>query len=307
MADIDLKQAEQTAIAIAESDADLSEHVESPGRAALTRFLRNRMAVISTAVLALIVIGCFLGPQLFGYAPDDTDFDAMNAPIDLTSAHLLGTDDLGRDMLLRLMSGGQVSLIIGLVATIVAVAIGVLYGSIAGFFGGAVDQVLMRIADILYGVPYIFQVILISVAMGRGKVAVIVAVMLTLWLTPSRIVRAQAITLRNREFIEAARAGGMSRLAIVLRHIMPNCLGVVIVYSSLLVPDVILSESLLSFLGLGVQPPESSWGVLIADGRAKIESDPRMLLIPGLALALTLLCLNFVADGLRDAFDPNER
>ena len=303
MADIDLRQAEQTALDLEET----SNSAQSPGRAALRRFLRNRMAVISTLVLTVIVLACFLGPSLFGYAPDDTDFDAMNAPIDFASNHLFGTDDLGRDLLLRLMSGGQVSLIIGLVATVVAVAIGVFYGSVAGFFGGAVDQILMRIVDVLYGIPYIFQVILISVAMGRGKEAVIVAVMLTLWLTPSRIVRAQAITLRNREFIEAARAGGMSRLAIVLRHIMPNCLGVVIVYSSLLVPDVILSESLLSFLGLGVQPPESSWGVLIADGRSKIETDPRMLLVPGIALAVTLLCLNFIADGLRDAFDPNER
>jgi oligopeptide transport system permease protein len=303
MADIDLRQAEQTALDLEET----SNSAQSPGRAALRRFLRNRMAVISTLVLICIVLACFLGPSLFSYAPDDTDFDAMNAPIDFASSHLFGTDDLGRDLLLRLMSGGQVSLIIGLVATVVAVAIGVFYGSVAGFFGGAVDQVLMRVVDVLYGIPYIFQVILISVAMGRGKEAVIVAVMLTLWLTPSRIVRAQAITLRNREFIEAARAGGMSRLAIVLRHIMPNCLGVVIVYSSLLVPDVILSESLLSFLGLGVQPPESSWGVLIADGRTKIETDPRMLLVPGIALAVTLLCLNFIADGLRDAFDPNER
>jgi oligopeptide transport system permease protein len=303
MADIDLRQAEQTALHLEET----SNSAQSPGRAALRRFLRNRMAVISSLVLIFIVLACFLGPSLFGYAPDDTDFDAMNAPIDFASNHPFGTDDLGRDLLLRLMSGGQVSLIIGLVATVVAVAIGVFYGSVAGFFGGAVDQILMRIVDVLYGIPYIFQVILISVAMGRGKEAVIVAVMLTLWLTPSRIVRAQAITLRNREFIEAARAGGMSRLAIVLRHIMPNCLGVVIVYSSLLVPDVILSESLLSFLGLGVQPPESSWGVLIADGRSKIETDPRMLLVPGIALAVTLLCLNFIADGLRDAFDPNER
>jgi oligopeptide transport system permease protein len=303
MADIDLRQAEQTALDLEET----SNSAQSPGRAALRRFLRNRMAVISSLVLTLIVLACFLGPFLFSYAPDDTDFDAMNAPIDFASNHLFGTDDLGRDLLLRLMSGGQVSLIIGLVATVVAVAIGVFYGSVAGFFGGAVDQILMRVVDVLYGIPYIFQVILISVAMGRGKEAVIVAVMLTLWLTPSRIVRAQAITLRNREFIEAARAGGMSRLAIVLRHIMPNCLGVVIVYSSLLVPDVILSESLLSFLGLGVQPPESSWGVLIADGRSKIETDPRMLLVPGIALAVTLLCLNFIADGLRDAFDPNER
>jgi oligopeptide transport system permease protein len=200
-----------------------------------------------------------------------------------------------------------VSLIIGLVATLIAVAIGVTWGSVAGFLGGVVDQVMMRIVDVLYGIPYIFQVILISMALGRGSTAVIIAVVLSLWLTPSRIVRAQAIALRHREFIEAARAGGMTKRQIVLKHIMPNCVGVVIVYSSLLIPDVILSESLLSFLGLGVQAPETSWGVLISEGQAKIETAPHMLILPGLALALTLFCMNFIADGLRDAFDPNER
>ena len=279
----------------------------SPLREALRRFRANRTAVASLIVLVLIVIFCFGGPLLYSYAPDDANFEAMNAPMDLLSAFPFGTDDLGRDLLLRIMAGGQVSLIIGLVATLIAVAIGVTWGSTAGFLGGVVDQVMMRIVDVLYGIPYIFQVILISVALGRGSGAVIIAVVLSLWLTPSRIVRAQAIALRSREFIEAARAGGMTKRQIVLKHIMPNCIGVVIVYSSLLIPDVILSESLLSFLGLGVQAPETSWGVLISEGQAKIETDPHMLILPGLALALTLFCMNFVADGLRDAFDPNER
>lgn len=279
----------------------------SPLREALRRFRANRTAVASLIVLILIVIVCFGGPLLYGYEPDDANFEAMNAPMDLFSAYPFGTDDLGRDLLLRIMAGGQVSLIIGLVATLIAVAIGVTWGSVAGFLGGFVDQVMMRIVDVLYGIPYIFQVILISMALGRGSTAVIIAVVLSLWLTPSRIVRAQAIALRHREFIEAARAGGMTKRQIVLKHIMPNCVGVVIVYSSLLIPDVILSESLLSFLGLGVQAPETSWGVLISEGQAKIETAPHMLILPGLALALTLFCMNFVADGLRDAFDPNER
>jgi len=279
----------------------------SPLREALRRFRANRAAVASLVVLVLIVIFCFGGPLLYSYEPDDANFEAMNAPMDLFSAYPFGTDDLGRDLLLRIMAGGQVSLIIGLVATLIAVAIGVTWGSVAGFLGGIVDQVMMRIVDVLYGIPYIFQVILISMALGRGSTAVIIAVVLSLWLTPSRIVRAQAIALRHREFIEAARAGGMTKRQIVLKHIIPNCVGVVIVYSSLLIPDVILSESLLSFLGLGVQAPETSWGVLISEGQAKIETAPHMLILPGLALALTLFCMNFVADGLRDAFDPNER
>lgn len=295
-----------TATDIAPPDEKGAEGV-SPLREALRRFRANRTAVASLIMLVLIVLFCFGGPQLYSYAPDDANFEAMNAPMDLWSAYPFGTDDLGRDLLLRIMAGGQVSLIIGLVATLIAVAIGVTWGSIAGFMGGMVDQVMMRVVDVLYGIPYIFQVILISMALGRGSGAVIIAVVLSLWLTPSRIVRAQAIALRNREFIEAARAGGMTRRQIVLKHIMPNCVGVVIVYSSLLIPDVILSESLLSFLGLGVQAPETSWGVLISEGQAKIETDPHMLILPGLALALTLFCMNFVADGLRDAFDPNER
>ncbi len=227
--------------------------------------------------------------------------------MNLWSAHPFGTDDYGRDLLVRVLEGGQVSLAIGFLGALTAGVIGVLYGAMSGFIGGRTDSLMMRTVEVLYGFPYVILVILLSLLFGGGTVALFVAIVFTLWLTPAVIVRAQAQSLARREFVEAARAGGMTGWQIVVQHIVPNTVSLVIVYGSLLVPEVILSESFLSFLGIGIKEPQASWGNLIQAGTAQMDTDLRLLLLPGGLLALVLFCLNFIADGLRDAFDPNER
>jgi oligopeptide transport system permease protein len=271
------------------------------------RFRQNRLAMICVFILAAIVLACFLGPSLFPFNGEDADFGAIGLPIDFTSVHLFGTDDFGRDLLVRVFEGGQISLMIGFFGAFVAGVIGVLYGAVAGFVGGRLDGLMMRTVEILYGFPYVILVILLSLLFGGGNMALFAAIVFTLWLTPAVIVRAQAQSLARREFVEAARAGGMTSTGIVLGHIVPNCVSVVIVYGSLLVPEVILSESFLSFLGIGIKEPQASWGNLIQSGTAAMSTDMRLLLLPGTLLAVVLFCLNFIADGLRDAFDPNER
>jgi oligopeptide transport system permease protein len=280
---------------------------QSPFRASWRRFCRNGLAVGSMIILAFIVVACFAGPLVFPFGAEDADFDNISAPIDLFSIHPFGTDEFGRDLLLRVLDGGQVSLAVGFVGAIAAVVIGVIYGATAGYIGGRLDNVLMRTVDVLYGIPYFFLVVLINIVVGRTVIGLFVSIAIVLWLTPAVIARGQAVSLRHREFVDAARAGGMTESQIILRHIVPNTMNVVIVYSSLLVLEVIVTESFLSFLGLGIQPPASSWGSLIDTGAAAIEYDPRLLMMPGAFLAATLFCLNFIADGLRDAFDPNER
>ena len=273
----------------------------------LRRFAANRLAMVSLWLLMAVVLVCFIGPYLFPFTGEDADFDFINAPIDFGSPHLFGTDDFGRDLLIRVLEGGRVSLSIGFLGALVAGVIGVLYGAVAGFTGGRTDKFMMRAVEVLYGFPYVILVILLNLLFGGGIIALFAAIVFTLWLTPAVIVRAQAQSLSKREFVEAARAGGMTSRQIVLEHIVPNCASVVIVYGSLLVPEVILSESFLSFLGIGVQEPQASWGNLIATGTAAMGSDLRLLLLPGTLLAVVLFCLNFIADGLGDAFDPNER
>lgn len=283
----------------------------SPFRASLRRFAKNKLAVISCFVLLAIIFACYVGPYLFPFTSEDADFENMSAPIDLFSLHPFGTDDLGRDLLIRVLEGGRVSLGLGFFGAIVSVLISVLYGATAGYLGGRIDNVMMRIVDILLSVPFIFLVIIINVMLGdllgAKNLSLFIAVVITLWLTPAVIARGQAVSLRSREFIEAARAGGMTSWQIITRHIAPNSVNVVIVYSSLLVLEVIVTESFLSFLGMGVQPPAASWGTLVNDGAAYMETDARLLLLPGGLLALVLFCLNYITDGLRDAFDPNER
>lgn len=271
------------------------------------RFRRNRLAMASVYVLAFIVLACFFGPMFFPFTGQDADFGNISAPIDLFSIHPFGTDDFGRDLLVRVLEGGQVSLTIGFLGALVAGVIGVLYGAVAGYVGGRLDGLMMRLVEILYGFPYVILVILLSLLLGGGNVALFAAIVFTLWLTPAVIVRAQAQSLARKEFIEAARAGGMTHRQIVVEHIVPNCVSVVIVYGSLLVPEVILSESFLSFLGIGIKEPQASWGNLIQAGTAAMDTDLRLLLLPGTMLAIVLFCLNFIADGLRDAFDPNDR
>jgi oligopeptide transport system permease protein len=271
------------------------------------RFRKNRLAMASVWVLAAIVLLCFLGPYAFPFTGEDADFDNISAPVNLFSIHPFGTDDYGRDLFVRVLEGGQVSLTIGFLGALVAGGIGVLYGAVAGYAGGRADGLMMRLVEILYGFPYIILVILLSLLFGGGNIALFAAIVFTLWLTPAVIVRAQAQSLAQREFIQAARAGGMTGSRIVLQHIVPNCVSTVIVYGSLLVPEVILSESFLSFLGIGIKEPQASWGNLIQTGTSAMDTDLRLLLLPGGLLALVLFCLNFIADGLRDAFDPNDR
>jgi oligopeptide transport system permease protein len=279
----------------------------SPFRASLRRFTANHLAAVSSFVLLLITFACFIGPFFFPFSADDADFDNLSAPIDLFSAHVFGTDDLGRDLLVRVLVSGRVSLALGFFGALVSVLISVLYGATAGYLGGRADDLMMRSVDILLSVPFIFLAIVVNVMLGKNNTSLFIAVVVTLWLTPAVIARGQAVSLRKREFIEAAQAGGMTSFQIILRHIAPNSVNVVIVYSSLLVLETILTESFLSFLGLGVQPPAASWGTLIAEGAQKLETDPRVLLLPGAFLAAVLFCLNYITDGLRDAFDPNER
>jgi oligopeptide transport system permease protein len=279
----------------------------SPVKASWRRYSRNKLALGSMVVLLLIALICFAGPLLFPYGTEDADFENISAPINLFSMHPFGTDEFGRDLLLRVLVGGQVSLSVGFVGALAAVIIGVVYGATAGYFGGRLDNFLMRVVDLLYGIPYFFLVVLINLWAGRSISGLFISIVVVLWLTPAVIARGQAVSLRHREFVDAARAGGMTEWQIIRQHIVPNSLNVVIVYSSLLVLEVIVTESFLSFLGLGVQAPATSWGSLIEDGAANMETDLRLLLLPCGFLVATLFCLNFIADGLRDAFDPNER
>ncbi len=279
----------------------------SPFRASFYRFTRNRLAVVSLGILALIIVGCFVAPFLMPFTSEDADFGNIMAPINMLSLHPFGTDDMGRDLLIRVLEGGRVSLAIGFMGAIASVIISVIYGATAGYIGRRTDDLMMRFVDVLLSIPFMFLVIMINVCLGKSNGTLFVAVVVTLWLTPAVIARGQAVSLKKREFVEAARAGGMTSWQIIRDHIAPNSINVVIVYSSLLVLEAILTESFLSFLGLGVQAPAASWGTLIADGAKNLETDPRLLLLPGAFLALTLFCLNYITDGLRDAFDPNER
>ena len=279
----------------------------SPFMASWRRYSRNKLALGSMVFLLLIALACFAGPLFFPFGTEDADFENIAAPINLFSLHPFGTDEFGRDLLLRVLVGGQVSLAVGFIGALAAVIIGVVYGATSGYVGGMVDNVMMRAVDVLYGIPYFFLVVLVNLVFGRTVMGLFASIVVVLWLTPAVIARGQAVSLRHREFVDAARAGGMTEWQIIRQHIVPNSMNVVIVYSSLLVLEVIVTESFLSFLGLGIQPPASSWGSLIDNGANSIENDPRLLLLPGCFLAATLFCLNFIADGLRDAFDPNER
>jgi oligopeptide transport system permease protein len=271
------------------------------------RLLRNKAAVAAGAVLLLVVLACFGGPLLVPFELDEIFWDAIMAPPDWAVGHLFGTDANGRDLLVRTLNGGQISLMVGLVATAVSLTIGVLYGATAGYLGGRVDSVMMRLVDVLYSLPFMFFVILLMVFFGRNIVLIFVAIGAVEWLDMARIVRGQTLSIKRKEFIEAARAGGVRPVSIIRRHIIPNTLGPVVVYMTLTVPKVILLESFLSFLGLGVQEPMTSWGVLISEGAANMESSWWMLVFPAGFLAVTLFSLNFIGDGIRDALDPKDR
>jgi len=262
------------------------------------------VAAVIIATMAVLVV---IGPWFSQYSYDFTDWGNLSIGPSLETGHIFGTDTLGRDLFVRTLYGGRVSLMVGIVATAVSLIIGISYGAAAGYSGGRLDNVMMRIVDILYALPFMFFVILLMVFFGRNIVLIFVAIGAINWLDMARIVRGQTLSLKHKEFVEAAEAQGVTTFAIIRRHIVPNLLGVVAVYVTLTIPQVILVESFLSFLGLGVQEPMTSWGALVKEGSEELESAPWMLILPAAFLAMTLFCFNFVGDGMRDALDPKDR
>ena len=282
---------------------------------ARARLLRNRAAMASIVILGVIVFLAVFAPILSPHAYDEVNYDLISCapgwwPFEAmctAPGNIFGTDAIGRDIFVRVLYGARISLAVGLVATIVSLVIGVLYGATAGYLGGRIDDLMMRVVDVLYSLPFIFFVIILMVVFDRNFILLFVAIGAVEWLTMARIVRGQTLSIKQKEFIEAARAAGVGPFGIITRHVIPNVVGPVVVYVTLTVPTVILMESFLSFLGLGIQEPLTSWGVLISDGADQLETAPWMLLFPALFMAVTLFCFNFIGDGLRDAMDPKDR
>lgn len=284
------------------TEAPAIEKGASLWRDGLRRLAKNRLAVFGLAVVSVAVILALLTPWLAPYPYDAQDLDLRAAGP--SAKHWCGTDPLGRDLLTRILYGGRISLLVGFAATAVSLSVGMLYGAISGFTGGRTDSFMMRAVDILYTLPFTIFVIILMVFLGRSLILLFLAIGAVQWLTMARIVRDRVRTLRTTEFVEAAILMGFSRRRIILRHLIPNVLGPAIVYTTLTIPSVMLLEAFLSFLGLGVQAPMSSWGVLIKEGADCMEEFPWMLIFPSIALSLTLFSLNFLGDGMRDAFDP---
>ncbi|MDP0501116.1 MAG: ABC transporter permease subunit [Verrucomicrobiota bacterium JB022] len=272
---------------------------------AWSRLARNRLALASLVILIGITLFCVVGPWLRGYGFDAQDYSRIYAPP--SAAFPFGTDDLGRDQLVRVMVGGRVSLGIGIVATAITLLIGVTYGAVAGYAGGRIGGLMMRLVDVLYAMPFTIFVIMLLAFFGRNFWLLFVAIAAVEWLTMARMVYGQVRSLKERDFVLAARMLGTPWWEIVRRHLLPNVLGVIVVYATLTVPTVILLESFLSFLGLGVQPPDPSWGSLIKLGAEQMTGSPHLLIIPAAFFSVTLFCLNFLGDGLRDALDPQSR
>ena len=269
---------------------------------AFDRLVSNKLSLFGGIYILLFLVLAIFTPLI---APYDYAYqDLYLGPSGPSAEHLLGTDTLGRDLLTRMLYGSRISLMVGFLATMVALVIGVLWGTIAGFAGGRVDAIMMRIVDVLYGIPFIILIILLMVIFGRNLVLLFMAIGAVEWLTMSRIVRSQVMSLSQQEFVLAAEAMGVSQKDIIFRHLIPNAIGPVIVYATLTVPQIMLLEAFLSFLGLGVQAPMSSWGLLIRDGAVSMEEYWWLLVFPSLAFSLTLFSLNFIGDGLRDALDP---
>lgn len=295
----------------------MNEIVEVKGRSlwsdARHRFFQNKAAVAGLIALSLIVLISFIGPYFAVWSNEEIDWDVMGSAATLgmpsfASGHYFGTDDLGRDLYSRVLQGTRVSLMVGVIGAGISVLVGTIYGTVAGYVGGRTDQVMMRIVDILMSIPFMFVIILLLVVFGRSIGMLFVGIGLLSWLDMSRIVRGQTLTLKNKEFVEAARATGVSTPTIIRRHIVPNLLGIVAIYATLLVPLMILTESFISFLGLGVQEPLTSWGALISEGAGTIRYDTEWQLIaPLIFFVITLFSFFFIGDGLRDALDPKDR
>jgi oligopeptide transport system permease protein len=277
------------------------------------RFLKNRAAVASLTILSLIILFSFFGSSLATWSNEEIDWGVignakeMGKP-SIESGHFFGTDDLGRDLYSRVLQGTQVSLMVGVVGALIAVFVGTLYGATAGYLGGPIDSAMMRAVDILMAIPYMFVLILLLVVFGRSIFMLFLGIGLISWLDMSRIVRGQTLSIMKKEFIEAAESIGVSGLNIIVRHIIPNLLGIVAVYATLLVPQMILTESFISFLGLGVQEPNTSWGALISEGAGTMQYGTLwQLLFPLAFFVISLFCFFFIGDGLRDALDPKDR
>ncbi|EXI63129.1 peptide ABC transporter permease [Mannheimia granulomatis] len=271
------------------------------------RFFRNKAAVASLIILCCVLLFITFAPMLMPFSYEDTDWNMMGTAPDFASQHYFGTDSAGRDLLVRVAIGGRISLMVGIAGALIAVIIGTIYGAISGYLGGKVDMVMMRFLEILGSFPFMFFVILLVTFFGQNIFLIFIAIGMVAWLNLARIVRGQTLALKNKEFVEAAIVCGVSRRQIIWRHIVPNVLGLVVVYASLEVPALILFESFLSFLGLGTQEPMSSWGALLSDGAAQMETYPWLLAFPAFFLCLTLFCFNFIGDGLRDALDPKDK
>ena len=269
---------------------------------ALIRLTTNKLSLFSLIYISTLIIVALITPFIAPYNYADQNLALGASPP--SPEHLLGTDTLGRDLLTRMMYGSRISLMVGFLATSVALVIGVIWGTIAGSSGGKTDALMMRIVDTLYGIPFIILIILLMVIFGRNLILLFLAIGAVEWLTMARIVRSQVLNLSKQEFILSAQAMGVTKINIIFRHLIPNAMGPVIVYATLTVPQIMLLESFLSFLGLGVQPPLSSWGLLIRDGAVSMEEYWWLLIFPSLAFSLTLFSLNFIGDGLRDAIDP---
>ncbi len=271
----------------------------------IRRFMRNRAALLGLSVLALMILYSTIGPWIRPYGFADQDFSIANQ---LPNAqHWFGTDMFGRDLFVRAAMGGRVSLLVAFAATGVVLVVGVLYGSTSGFIGGKVDEIMMRFVDILYGMPYLPFAIILLVILGGGVVPMLLALAIVSWLTPSRLVRGQILTLKQNEYVEAARALGASQARVVWRHLLPNTLGIIVVAMFLEVPSMILGEAVLSFLGLGISAPNASWGTLAEEGWKALRSYPWLIILPGLFISITVLAFNFVGDGFRDAIDPRTK
>jgi oligopeptide transport system permease protein len=266
------------------------------------RLKKNKLAITSLFVLGFLCITAVLTPIIAPYGYEEQNL--LLGAVPPSSDHWLGTDVFGRDMLTRIMYGSRISLAVGFIASGVALCIGVLWGSLAGYSGGRIDAFMMRVVDILYALPFMIFIILLMVIFGRNLLLLFLAIGAVEWLTMARIVRGQVLTIKQQDFIEAATSLGLSHWTIVRRHIIPNTLSPVIVYTTLTIPSVMLLEAFLSFLGLGIQPPQSSWGLLISYGVETMEEYPWLIFFPGLFLSITLFSLNFLGDGLRDALDP---
>ena len=288
-------------------DQDLVLAGRSLWQDARRRFFRNKAAVASLMTLFAIILFISFAPLIMPFSYEDTDWEMMNMAPDFASQHYFGTDSSGRDLLVRIAIGGRISLLVGIAGALIAVIIGTIYGAISGYVGGKTDMLMMRFLEILSSFPFMFFVILLVTFFGQNILLIFVAIGMIAWLNLARIVRGQTLSLKNKEFIEAAIVCGVSKRQIIWKHIIPNVLGIVVVYASLEVPALILFESFLSFLGLGTQEPMSSWGALLSDGAAQMETSPWLLAFPAFFLCLTLFCFNFIGDGLRDALDPKDR